>query len=245
MEINHPALEQIPSLRQLWKEAFGDSDAFLDQFYRTAFAPERCVCATEGCTLVAAAYWFSCGEYAYIYAVATAKKYQGRGICHALMGKIHEILTLRGYDGCILVPGAESLRRFYRGMGYENFGGVYSLICEAGAPLPLRRISADEFAALRRQYLPEGGVIQEGENLAFLSCWAEFYAGPDALVTAVREDGKVRILELLGSTDAAPGIAASLGAKSASIRTPGSIPYAMYKPLNKKQAPKYFGFCFD
>lgn len=244
MDIKHPAWEQLPQLRRLWKEAFGDSDAFLDQFYRTAFAPERCVCATEGCEVAAAAYWFSCGEYAYIYAVATAKKYQGRGICHALMSKIHEILTQRGYAGCILVPGEESLRRFYLGMGYENFGGVYSFICEAGAPLPLRRIGTDEFAALRRRYLPEGGVIQEGENLAFLSCWAEFYEGSDTLVTAIREDGELKFMELLGSADAAPGIVAALGAESASFKIPGDNSFAMHKPLCCDQAPKYFGFCF-
>ena len=69
MNINHPISEQIPQLRILWKEAFGDSDNFLDIFYSTAFSPERCLCATIGCELAAMAYWFDCEDYAYIYAV--------------------------------------------------------------------------------------------------------------------------------------------------------------------------------
>ena len=44
MRIDHPDLGQIPELRQLWKEAFGDSDAFLDAFFMVAFSQiDACV----------------------------------------------------------------------------------------------------------------------------------------------------------------------------------------------------------
>ena len=33
MKIDHPDMTRIPALRQLWQEAFGDSDAFLDRFF--------------------------------------------------------------------------------------------------------------------------------------------------------------------------------------------------------------------
>ena len=245
MKIDFPISEQIPQLRQLWQEAFGDSDSFLDKFFSIAFAPERSLCATVDGEVAAMAYWFDCGEYAYIYAVATAEKHRGKGICHGLMGKIHEILTQRGYSGCILVPGEERLRSFYRGMDYENFGGVNEFDCEAGTPLPLREIDAVEFATLRRQYLPKGGVIQEGENLDFLNCWASYYEGENALVTAIWEDGELKVMELLGNEQAAPGIVASLGAKNGSFRMPGDMPFAMHLPLNDKKVPGYFGFAFD
>lgn len=244
MNIDHPSLNQIPQLRQLWKEAFGDSDSFLDKFFSKAFSPKRCLCATAGYELTAMAYWFSCGEYAYIYAVATAKAYRGQRICHALLETVHNLLMAEGYAGCIVMPGEENLRDFYRGMGYENFGGIHEFECNAGSPLPLRKISNAEFSTLRRMYLPKGGVIQEGENLAFLSCWASFYEGTNALVTAMWEDGKLIIMELLGDEMSAPGIVAALGGKCGSIRTPGDTPFAMHRPLNQMQAPKYFGFCF-
>jgi GNAT superfamily N-acetyltransferase len=244
MNLDHPTPAQIPQLRLLWKEAFGDTDAFLDHFYGTAFSPDRCLCAMIDGEMAAMAYWFDCGEYAYIYAVATAKKHRGKGISHALMAQIHEILAHRGYAGCILVPGEESLRTFYRGMGYENCGGVQEFDAEAGDPLPLRKLQTEEYATLRRKYLPEGGVAQEGVNLDFLSCWAEFYEAPNALLAAVWEEGKLLVLDLLGDTAQAPGIAAALGTDTGWFRCPGQAPFAMHRPLNGNTPPKYFAFCF-
>lgn len=244
MNLDHPTPALIPQLRKLWKEAFGDTDAFLDHFYSTAFSPDRCLCANIDGKVAAMAYWFDCERYAYIYAVATAKRHRGKGISHTLMARIHDILTQRGYDGCILVPGEESLRTFYRGIGYENCGGVHEFEVDAGAPLPLRKLQKEEYAVLRRKYLPQGGVAQEGVNLDFLSCWAEFYEAPNALIAAVWEDGKLLVLELLGDSRQAPGIVAALGANSGWFRSPGEDPFAMYKPLNANMPPKYFAFCF-
>lgn len=245
MNIDHPALKQIPQLRQLWKEAFGDSDTFLDVYFESVFSPQRCLCVFQEDEIAAAAYWFSCGEYAYIYAVATAKQHRSKGICHRLMDKIHTLLAQQGYDGCIVVPGEESLRRFYGGMGYENFGGMREFSCCAGTPLPIRTIDAAEFSAMRREYLPNGGVIQEKENVKLLSHIAQFYAGEDFLLAATLEDGTLRVMELLGNSDAAPGILAALGAASGSFRVPGDPPFAMYLSFGSKKRPTYFGFAFD
>ena len=60
MTIDAPKTAQIPQLRQLWKEAFGDTDTFLDSFFSLAFAPERCRCITLGDTVPSALYWFDC-----------------------------------------------------------------------------------------------------------------------------------------------------------------------------------------
>ena len=245
MNIDHPSPTQIPQLRALWREACGDTDVFLDTFFETAYAPQRCLCVTAGNEIAAAAYWFSCGDSAYIYAVATAQAHRGQGYCHALMAQIHTLLQKQGYDGCIVVPGEESLRRFYGGMGYEDFGGIAEFSCTAGTSLPLRKIDAAEFAVLRQQYLPVNSVVQEEENLAFLSQWANFYTGDHFLLTATQEGETLRGLELLGNGDAAPGILAALGAKNGTFRTPGSAPFAMYKSLGVKNTPSYFGFAFD
>ena len=245
MNPNHPTPGQIPQLRQLWKAAFGDTDAFLDTFFDTAFDTKRCLCITADDEIAAAAYWFSCGDYAYIYAVATAAHHRGKGLCHTVMAAIHGLLQKQGYAGCIVVPGEESLRRFYGRMGYRDFGGIRQFTCAAAAPVLLRRLEAAEFAALRRTYLPANSVVQEGENLAFLSKWAEFYAGDDFLLTVTREGEQCWVPELLGNPDAAPGITAALGVKTATFRTPGNAPFAMYKSLGVKKPPTYFGFAFD
>ena len=124
MYISHPASAQIPKLRKLWQNTFGDSDAFLDIFFETAFSPKRSFCATINDTVIGALYWFDCEcaeqKIAYLYAVATAKEFRGQGICHKLMVHTHQHLKEQGYAGAILSPAEESLFVFYGKMGYET-----------------------------------------------------------------------------------------------------------------------------
>ena len=56
MIIKQPAKEQIPQLRKLWQEAFGDTDAFLDIFFSAAFDAERCRCVMTQGQVAAALY---------------------------------------------------------------------------------------------------------------------------------------------------------------------------------------------
>lgn len=239
MRADYPTPEQVTALRKLWKEAFRDTDAFLDSFFETAFAYDRCRCITADGQVVAALYWFDCrcdgAPMAYIYAVATAKAFQGKGLCRALMADTHAHLKNLGYAGCILVPGEKGLFSMYEKLGYRCFGGMDTANCEAGAPVALREVSPDEYAALRRQYLPQRGVQQEG--IAFLASFTKLYAGDDFICAWAAE--------LLGNTAAAPGIVAALGKKEGCFRIPGNQPFAMYHPLSSVPAPTYFGLAFD
>lgn len=94
MNIDVPQINQIPALRALWKEAFGDTDDFLDAFFSTAFRPNHCRLVTVDGHAAAVLYWFDClhmdKPIAYIYAVATAKAYRGQGLCHKLMENAHQ-----------------------------------------------------------------------------------------------------------------------------------------------------------
>lgn len=229
----------ISQLRSLWKEAFGDTDAFLDTFFKTAFSPDRFLCISIEGKVAAALYWFDCrcdgALMAYIYAVATAKAHRGKGLCRALMADTHAHLKSLGYAGCILVPGEKSLFDMYEKLGYACFGGMDTLTCEAGTPVSLREVSPEEYTALRRKYLPERGTEQEG--IAFLASSTKLYAGEDFLCAWAAE--------LLGNTAAAPGIVAALGKKEGSFRISGKQPFAMYHPLSDTPAPTYFGLAFD
>ncbi len=242
--------EYIPQLKQLWQEAFGDTPHFIDSFFATAFAPERCHILEENGQILAAAYWLDChydqGKLAYIYAVATARAHRRQGLGHKLMEDIHSLLAQRGYAGSILVPGNPGLAGFYREMGYTFFGGKSEFTCAAGEEaLPLRSISAAEYAALRQQYLPDGAVIQERENLEFLQKQVSFSTGNDCLLVYTEENGKLWCPELLGDPACAPRILKSLGAREGRFCGPGQIPFAMFRPLADTKAPLYFGFAFD
>ncbi len=250
MNIDYPAQAQTEGLRRLWQEAFGDTDAFLDRFYAQGFAPDRCRCVTVDGKVAAALYWFDCSLdgrlLAYLYAVATAKAFRKQGICRALAENTHSHLKYLGYAGAVLVPEGKDLFGMYEKMGYAPFGGIREISCRASdIPATLRKLDAGEFAALRREYLPAGGIRQEGDSLAFLGSVADFYAGEDFLVTVSREEAFFAP-ELLGNADAAPGILAALGKESGTFRTPGmEQPFAMYHSLSDAPVPTYFGLAFD
>ncbi len=250
MRPEHPKAHDIPALRQLWQEAFGDPAAFLDAFFTTAYSPERCVCVIDGDRALSAAYWIDAeledGKGAYIYAVATAKDHRGQGLAHAVMQAVREELVRQGYAAAILVPGEPSLARFYETMDYRFFGGIHSISAIAKSPgAKLRKVSGDEYAALRKKYLPKGAVIQEQENMQFLERYAELYEGEDFLLAAYVEHNTASGLELLGNPDRVPHILEALGAGQGSFRMPGAEPFAMWLPLKKCQEPTYFGLAFD
>lgn len=251
MRIDYPEAEQIPQLKRLWMEAFGDSEEFLSRFFDGVFSPDRCRCVTEKDGVAAALYWFDCQAegrpLAYLYAVATVKKHRGKGLCRSLMENTHSLLAELGYAGSILVPEGQGLFRMYRGMGYEICSAIREFTCQPGtAPVPLREISPEEYARLRRELLPPGGVIQENENLVYLTQQAQLYAGEDFLFCGSLHGGKLYCPELLGNADAAPGILAALGGASGVFHTPGEgRDFAMYRPLSDAPAPTYFGLAFD
>ena len=310
--IHSPLTSQIPALRQLWKDTFGDSDAFLDVFHETAFSPERCRCVTisEHVTqnpiktiienkietaiedgiehavetaiekVIAALYWFDCefqGQpIAYIYAVATDKNYRGQGLCHALMEDTHAHLKKRGYAGAILSPANESLFDFYGKMGYQTCAyaaeleisilnesvlddSIYKkeLFIYEKNDLTIRKISKQEFAKLRRRFLPNTAVLQEKENLDFLEKQADFYAGENFLLTAQISDTSssqppilekyLHGIEFLGDKAVLPYILQALGCSNGRFRTIGTEkPLGMYLSFkNIDILPNYIGFIFD
>lgn len=231
--------------KALWSAAFGD-DGWIDSFFRTAYRPENTLAIFREGQLAAGLAWMqtSCQgrKLAYLYAVATAPEYRHQGLCRELMAKIQEVLTSRGYAGSVLVPADDGLRRMYAGMGYRNFGGVENLTLPAGAPVPLREVTPQEYAALRRKYLPVGGIVQEDGAIEYLAESAKLYAGSGFLLAATQDEP----MELLGDTSQAAGIVGALGKDQGTFRLPGAAPFAMFCPIcNDSWTPAYFGLAFE
>ena len=251
MIIDAPEKAHIGELKALWKEAFGDPDSFIGMFFEQAYDPRQCrLLRLEG-KLAAALYWLDCSfggeKLAYLYAVATAKAFQGRGLCRRLMELAHRDLKALGYSGAVLVPGSESLFRMYGKMGYEVCAYVREWECGAGLePAPMEKLTPDSYAALRRKLLPGNGTVQEGKSLSYLASYTQLWGGKDFCAALTQEDDRVVCTELLGNAGRAPEILAALGAKKGCFRGPGrERPFAMYHPLNGSAVPGYFGLAFD
>ena len=237
---------ETDALRTLWTECFGNEENWIDVFFQTAFDPTHVCCLTRRGQLAAALCWMDTycqgRPLAYLYAIATAPAHRHQGLCRELMGKTHDLLARQGYAGAILVPGDEGLRQMYGKMNYVNFGGIRRFCAEAGEPIPIRRLSPEEYTALRREYLPAGGVIQENGAVEFLASAAELYVGADFLLAMAGDVG----LELLGNAHGAPGILGALGLERGSFRVPGEEPFAMFRSLTGEDwQPGYFGLAFE
>ena len=252
MFAKHPDDRDVPALRQLWQEAFGDDDSFLDKFFAAGYSKNRCRVVMQEGQAVAALYWFDCQwegkKLAYLYAVATAKSFQGQGLCRSLMADTHQLLREQGYAGTILVPGSDTLRMMYEKMGYRTATTIREFTREAGLEtFPLEKISAEEYARQRKAMLPAGGIVQEGAGLAFLETYANFYAGNGCLFCAIKDGQHLFVPEFLGDDTHIPGILRSLNCQGGTFRTPGAgKPFAMYHSLtDDPSAPTYLGHAYD
>lgn len=250
MNIDYPLQSQANELRALWHEAFGDDNDFMDAFFGYGFNPDRCRCITQDGKVVAALYWFDCSlngqPIAYLYGIATAKSHRGKGLCRALLENAHSHLKYLGYAGIILVPSGEKLFKMYEKLGYCTCCSISEFTCAAGgAPVSIRKIDGEEYCRLRRDFLPQNGVLQEGDGLQFLDQMTDFYVGDDFLLTVARQE-TFFATELLGNTQAAPGILAALHWNKGTFRYPGNQrSFAMYHPLSDLNPPAYFGLAFD
>lgn len=252
MKIVNPGSRHIPALRQLWKDAFGDDDAFLDLFFAKGFSPDRCRCVIMEEKVPAALYWFdiSCSgrKMAYLYAVATDPGFRGRGLCRALMADTHYHLAELGHCAALLVPQSEGLRTMYRKMGYREGPCIHEFtVMAAKQPMAAPHLTIAEYAALRPKLLPENAALQEGASLDFLSGQAQFYGVPDWLAAVSRDGESLHCLEFLGDPSITPGLVAALGCAKGHFRTPGNTKsFAQFLPLEPgAPIPSHFGFPFD
>ena len=256
MITKYAKVQDIPALRQLWKQAFGDTDQLLDGFFSTAFAPDRCLCGWEDGKIVCVVYWFDQQwrehTIAYAYAVATDEDYRHRGFCHKLLESLRKRLRDRGYYGILLVPENEKLFLLYESMGYvpccpmEHFH-----IKAAGEPDPgLRPITWQQYEWYRSQLLPEESVLPGEEAYRYLDSYLQFYRADAGIFCGTVEqspDGNLlQIQEFLGEPKGLFAITAAMKCKTCKVRLKGSYPYGLFRRLTKEKAmPYYFGLPMD
>lgn len=241
IEFRPPRPGDEAPLRELFTEAFGD-EAFTKLFFDRGYDPNRCLAAFDG-PLLAALHWFDCAlegrKAAYIYGIAAFQRCRGRGIGSALIRAALTELKNRGYEAILLVPAEEGLFSYYERFGFRAVSTIREERIPAAAPLPIRALTAGEYARRRRALLPGHFLIQEGPCLDLLGGYAGFYA-TDRAIAAV--SGSM-VWELLGDASDAPGLIAALDLTSATVRTPGEgRPFAMGIGISQ---PIYLGLALD
>lgn len=118
------ATEQLCAL---WREAFGDSDEYIDAFFDCCDADTCLHTLSKDGSLLSALYalpmTLKAGgktlRAAYLYAVATFKEHRSKGYMTELMMRTHEKLQQQGFDAVLLLPADDSLAGYYTRFGYS------------------------------------------------------------------------------------------------------------------------------
>lgn len=216
--------EDVPAQRELWKLAFGDSGAYIDNFYSTYYRPERVVVLEEDGAVRSMTAWFDTtfvvpgqGEYraAYLYAVATHPHCRGRGLAGKLLAGADEYFRSLGIPAVTTVPAEPSLHDFFGANGFREcfriLGGT--LRREEILPPPsgfLRPASPEEYGRVREQLLAgiphiaypadalvyQAGCCALGDGGLFLG---DTPGGPVCLCAERADDSLVIVKEYLGT----------------------------------------------
>ncbi|OJU13022.1 MAG: hypothetical protein BGN88_08520 [Clostridiales bacterium 43-6] len=126
--ITNPSVHDIPVLKRIWKEVFGDIDEYIDLFFREKFTVENTLVYKENDTIVSMIF-FPCYEIkigtlkeksGYICGAATLKAYRGQGIMGKLLEHSFAVMQGLGYACTVLIPANEGLYRYYQKFGYET-----------------------------------------------------------------------------------------------------------------------------
>ncbi|MBR0332437.1 MAG: GNAT family N-acetyltransferase [Alistipes sp.] len=108
--------------RTLWMECFGDEREWVDRFLIEHSTEENTFIHKEQGAVVAMLHLVELqtefGRTAYLYAIATAAEWRGRGLASKLVGAAVEAARERGYDAVAVIPAQESLVEFYERLGF-------------------------------------------------------------------------------------------------------------------------------
>lgn len=224
----------VPRQRELWKLAFGDEGAYVDNFYHNYYQPQRVLVLEEDGVVQAMTAWFdttlvlsggtTC-RAGYLYAVATHPDARGKGFAGALLR--HADTYLKEEQGCqavTTVPAEDSLHRFFAAQGFrECFTHdqlTLSLEETALAGCVLEPITPQRYGQLREALLADvPHVAYPVEALEYqLGCCRASGGGlyladlhsPVVLCAEGMADGQLLVKEILGETGAKAQVLAGL-----------------------------------
>jgi predicted N-acetyltransferase YhbS len=124
--INNPVQEDVPKLKNLWLQAFGDTKRSIDLFFEKRFDTKLCFAAKVGEEVIAAAYVlpvnYGSEKAGYLYALATKTEFRRQGIMGDLLKYVEYRSKMAGCSHLFLYPAEEALYSYYEKQGYTSTG---------------------------------------------------------------------------------------------------------------------------
>lgn len=121
-------MNKLETLKQMWKEVFGDTETYLQMFFETIYQEENTLTIIEDNKLVAMLYMIPytiCRQgqmqtAVYLYALATKKEQRKHGYMTKLIEEANRIAKERGAVCTFLQPANESLYSYYEKRGFAD-----------------------------------------------------------------------------------------------------------------------------
>lgn len=235
-EIHEYSEQDVPWLKSLWINAFGDAPELVDTFFELLPSMGVGLVAEFYGELFGAAYILNTELHspgappkkaAYIYGVAVDAQAQGQGIGAGLVRACMRYAWEQGADICCTLPAEPSLYGWY-----EKIGGFVPVSCctfeelsPSGSDIEIAELFADEYSYRRIDLLIKKPYISlyydwlQFQEAIFKTYGGGFYAYKDGIACGYLDGDTLLIKEALNDApEFIPALCRKLGAKKALVR---------------------------
>ena len=261
-------------LYQVWRAAFGDTDAYIDGFFSRLYTPGMAAVYEIQDQIVSAAYALPLGKLlipgskpqncAVTYALGTLPEYRSRGIGGKVAKMAADMCTENGVG--VLCPAEPSLFGYYEKFGYRPLFSAERCTFQA-KPVKngvLRKETAQSYSRMREMLLSDTVHIAYSEKIMAYQeylcldtgggLFSVNFNGAVCVASAqILPGGQLFLEELLCPEDlkipVASMVANRLGltrilAMRPANESAGSTPVAMLLPSGQSPKNGWFGFSF-
>ncbi|MCL2290146.1 MAG: GNAT family N-acetyltransferase [Bacteroidetes bacterium] len=191
MHYKKAIVTDIPEIKSLWEETFGDAKGYINRFI-THFGIATCYVCEVNHKIIAMAFALpttlkspsnfegvsgeagrgSLYKMQYIYACATHPNYQRQGIMQNLLATIYDAACRENIAGIFLHAADQNLANYYRKLGFEDFFyrnhfWYYKDKLLATVPVPtntIKFISPETYQKKRVQKLENNSFVNWNED---------------------------------------------------------------------------------
>ena len=127
--------KDIPRLKQLFKIAFGDSEAWVEHFFKTRYKDSICFIKEEHEKMKGMLYLFPCllkiddtfSKTFYVYGVATSPEFRQQGVMYHLLNHAYKYTIEHEFSGLFLVPASDYLTGLYEKYLFKKYLSINGL----------------------------------------------------------------------------------------------------------------------
>lgn len=211
---------EFDRIRPIWKEGFGDSDNFLDNFRDQMLnAQDVQLALRDGApiamvVLLPAELCMRSGEAepaGCIYALTTLPEQRGKGVAARLVCSVVDRRRADGIKSVAISPDGPGLFQYYAGQGWRDAFSVREVDVSAEAAVRAVPVGPKEYAALRENLLKGRDHIRWSEQAVEFQEWICRDSGgglftfraaaPCCAAAEYDEDGGLLACELLASDE--------------------------------------------